>query len=143
MGKMILRTNKQAVELAMVKVHNFTEENLIVIYLDPNARVIATELIEIGISNNVLITPREIYRQALDFDASCIMLLHNHPGGVLQPSPNDIKTMRIIERAGEMLMLPLVDSLIFTKEGKMYSFREHRLLKAIPSVKHDILPIDK
>ena len=60
------------------------------------------------------------------FNATSLMLLHNHISGVLEPSGDDmIVTKRIIE-AGRIMNIPVVDHLIVAGgSGQFYSFREN------------------
>ena len=56
-----------------------------------------------------------------------MILLHNHPGGDLRASANDIKTTNEISAALKNLEIKVLDHLIIAKEG-YFSFREQVLI---------------
>lgn len=80
-----------------------------------------------GLVNRTLVHPREVYAPALEARAVSIMVAHNHPSGRLDPSEDDIHATRRLKESGQILGIPLVDHLIFSKEG-FYSFMEGGLL---------------
>jgi DNA repair protein RadC len=55
---------------------------------------------------------REIFRKALNAHAAGVILLHNHPSGVPEPSRDDLVLTRSIKEAGEMVGIPLIDHII-------------------------------
>lgn len=59
-----------------------------------------------------MISPRELFLAALQFRAVHILLVHNHPSGIPEPSGDDITVTRQIRRAGEMLGITLLDHII-------------------------------
>lgn len=61
---------------------------------------------------NSFISPRELFLAALQFRAVHILLVHNHPSGIPEPSGDDITVTRQIRRAGEMLGITLLDHII-------------------------------
>ena len=73
------------------------------------------ELVAIGILTDVRIHPRETFRRAVVEGTASIIVAHNHPSGDTTPSENDIKVTTQLFKAGEVLQIPLLDHLIFTK----------------------------
>ena len=65
-----------------------------------------------GTVNATMISPRELFLAALQFRAVHILLVHNHPSGIPEPSGDDITVTRQIRRAGEMLGITLLDHII-------------------------------
>jgi len=55
--------------------------------------------------------------------ASAIIISHNHPSGNLEPSLNDKQITNDIFQAGEIIGIPLIDHIIFSKEGYI-SFKQ-------------------
>ncbi len=65
-----------------------------------------------GTVNSTVVSPREIYLEALRYQAVHIVLLHNHPSGDSEPSREDIMITRKIQGAGQMLGINLFDHIV-------------------------------
>ncbi|MBX4322246.1 JAB domain-containing protein, partial [Mycobacterium tuberculosis] len=61
--------------------------------------------------------PRIILKKALEYDATNIILCHNHPSGSLQPSKSDILLTQKIKEAAGCLDIRLLDHIIVSSEG--------------------------
>lgn len=55
---------------------------------------------------------REVFRTAIIQNAAAVVLIHNHPSGDIQPSPEDVKTTKRLCEAGEILGIKVVDHVI-------------------------------
>jgi len=71
-----------------------------------------------------LIHPREIFFPAVRERASAVVVVHNHPSGVTDPSNEDREVTRRIRDAGKILGIPVLDHVIVGFGGKFFSFRE-------------------
>ncbi len=80
-----------------------------------------------GTVNASLITPRELFLEALRKEAVSIILLHNHPSGDPSPSGEDILVTERILKAGELIGIELLDHIIIGNNCYI-SFRESELL---------------
>ena len=103
------------------------QEYLVAFNLDGRNRVISKNIITIGLIDQSLVHPREIFTGAIKEMAASIILVHNHPSGDLEPSMDDIKTTEKINQASKILGIPLLDHIIVSKNG-YYSFKENHLL---------------
>lgn len=103
------------------------QEHLIVFNLNGRNRIISKNVVTVGLIDQSLVHPREIYSNAIKEMAASIILVHNHPSGDLEPSMDDIKTTEQIKKAGDILGIPLLDHIIVSKNG-YYSFKESHLL---------------
>ena len=94
--------------------------------LDLDTRNYSTgmEIISIGTLNSTLVHPREFWKGALLRNASAVVVLHNHPSGNTEPSPEDVTLTRRLFVAGKILGIDLLDHLIIGPNG-YYSFKEH------------------
>ena len=81
----------------------------------------------IGALNTTRTRPADILKAAILSNALGLVLIHNHPSGELEPSPEDIEFTRAIQRACELIGIELYDHLIVTDDG-FTSFRERGLL---------------
>ncbi|WP_020595098.1 RadC family protein [Spirosoma panaciterrae] len=79
-----------------------------------------------GISGTVA-DPKIIFKQAIEYLASSIILFHNHPSGNLMPSQADKDLTRKLKDAGRILDIPVLDHLIFTDKA-YYSFADEGIL---------------
>jgi len=102
-------------------------EKAILLMLDAKSRLIREKVISIGTVNTTLVSPREIFLQALRHQAVQIVLLHNHPSGDVKPSREDMEVTARLCEVGDMLELPCADHII-VGEKAYFSFREAGLI---------------
>lgn len=78
-------------------------EQLRVLYLDRGNCLIRDEALAGGTVGRMTIYPRTVLRRAIALNASAMIIVHNHPGGSAEPSPEDIEgTRRIAALAGAL-----------------------------------------
>ena len=88
------------------------KEHLVVLMLNAKHALTGYSLVSIGIVNEALAHPREIFRPAIVSGAFAIVMMHNHPSGYPTPSQADHVLTKVIAEAGRMLQVPLVDHII-------------------------------
>lgn len=98
-------------------------EVFLVLFLDNQHRVIRHEEMFAGTISSVEIHPREIVREALKVNAAGIILAHNHPSGVAEPSAMDIRVTEQIIKACQLLGIRVLDHLVIG-HGETVSFAE-------------------
>jgi len=99
------------------------EEHFLCITLDSSHEIKKLREISKGILNKSLVHPREIFADAITDRAAAIILAHNHPSGIAQPSGADTEVTQIILNASKIIGITLLDHIIVTKTG-YFSFRE-------------------
>ena len=99
------------------------KERLLVILLDNKKRLISYKVMYEGTSDEVCASPKEIFNYAVREKAACIILMHNHPSGVIVPSNADIELTRNMGLSGQMLGINVIDHII-TNGKEFYSFYE-------------------
>lgn len=104
-----------------VMAHRETEQ-FRVLFLDRKNCLIADEEQAKGTVDHVPVYPREIAKQALELNASALILVHNHPSGDPSPSASDIAMTDRILQALDALGITLHDHLIIGKSSEL-SFR--------------------
>jgi len=109
-----MRTANQVYEY-LKDMRDLSKEHLRGLYLDSHYQLIHDEVISIGSLTSNIIHPREVFRPALEYSASAVILAHNHPSGVPKPSEADIAITRQIVEAGKILGINLLDHVIVTK----------------------------
>lgn len=115
-GAAVIRDARSAYEYA-VDMRNLSKEHLRGIYLNAHYQVVHDEVISIGTVDASVVHPREVFRPALSCSAAAIILIHNHPSGILAPSKEDRAVTKQIAEAGSLLGIDLVDHIIITAEG--------------------------
>lgn len=109
--------NKEDTLRYLKEFQNEDREYLVVLGLDSKNKVIYREVVSIGTLNSTLIHPREIFKKAIIMSSNSIIVAHNHPSQDLEPSQEDIIAMDLIEKAGDILGIKLLDSLIVSEQG--------------------------
>lgn len=110
----IIRTATQ-VHAYLKDMQDLPKEHLRGLYLDSHYQLIHDEVISIGSLTSNIIHPREVFRPALEYSASAVILAHNHPSGISKPSEADIVVTRQIIEAGKILGISLLDHVIVAK----------------------------
>lgn len=111
----IIRTASQVFEY-LKDMRDLPKEHLRGLYLDSHYQLIHDEVISIGSLTSNIIHPREVFRPALEYSASAIVLAHNHPSGISKPSDADIAITQQIVAAGKILGISLLDHVVITKK---------------------------
>ena len=123
----IIRSTKDVIAQA-VYLRDKTREHLMAIYLNArNEMVWKKQSTFIGTLNANLVHPREIFNEALEHNASSVILVHNHPSGDAEPSQDDLEITKRIQEAGKIMGIDVLDHVIITKT-KVFSFKEKKLL---------------
>jgi DNA repair protein RadC len=112
-----VKTPNDVYELLKYDLLNKDKEYLFVLSLDTKNRVVSKDLVCIGILNEVLIHPREIFKFALVNNAYSVLIVHNHPSNDPKPSDADIEITDELANAGLLLGIPVLDHLIFYNSG--------------------------
>lgn len=97
------------------------------LYLDNRHRLIAFEELFRGTIDRAGVHPREVLRQTLLHNAAAVILAHNHPSGVLEPSQADELITRRLKEALGLVDVRVLDHFIIG-DGQCYSFAEHGLM---------------
>ncbi|MET0464099.1 MAG: JAB domain-containing protein [Chitinophagaceae bacterium] len=106
-------------------------EHVWTISLDSANKVLHIELVTMGSVNRAIIEPMELFSTPLQKRAVRLIVVHNHPGGLLQPSAADRSMAGELNRLGRELKVPVIDHVIITEEG-YYSFAEQDQMTELP-----------
>jgi DNA repair protein RadC len=98
-----------------------------VLLLDSANHLLRDVKVSEGILNSSLVHPREVFRHAILEPAASIILLHNHPSGNPEPSPEDLQITRQLVEAGKIMGIPVHDHLIISPSS-FTSFAERGLI---------------
>jgi DNA repair protein RadC len=97
------------------------------LFLDNQNRPLAFEELFQGTINSAVVYPREVVKRALHHNAAAVILAHNHPSGVAEPSPADVALTSQLRTALALVDVRVIDHLVIGGH-RMYSFVEHGLM---------------
>ena len=118
----------QAVEnYARMKLGGCTEEVMLVIYVNVQNCVMDSRIVSRGTVDSAIIYPREIAAEALAGKASGVILVHNHPGGNVTPSDDDVEFTKKVKRALNVLDIVLLDHLIVSRNAAYSIFEKNHI----------------
>lgn len=107
----------------MERLRHEEQELLYCMMLDGHNHLSGEQLLSRGTVNATLITPREVFVEAVKYRAVNLILVHNHPGGDPSPSQADLDVTERIYHCGELLGIHLLDHIIIG-DHRYVSFRE-------------------
>jgi DNA repair protein RadC len=87
-------------------------EIFVVLFLDAQNRVIASEVLFAGTLTQTSVYPREVVRRTLHHNAASVILAHNHPSGVAEPSNADKILTKVLKMALELVDVRTLDHFI-------------------------------
>ncbi|HHU93100.1 MAG TPA: DNA repair protein RadC [Halanaerobiaceae bacterium] len=123
----LIRTPGDVVQLLMPELRYLTQEVFKVVLLDIKNQVIAIPLISKGGLSSSIVHPREVFKEAIKRSAAAMILVHNHPSGIPEPSREDINITKKLLEAGEVMGIDVLDHVIIG-DGIYVSMRERGLI---------------
>ncbi|MCS0630903.1 DNA repair protein RadC [Telluria mixta] len=99
-------------------------ESFVVLFLDVKNRLIADRELFRGTLTQTSVYPREVVIEALDYNAASVILAHNHPSGLPEPSDADLRLTGALVKALSLVDIRVLDH--FVVAGPLvHSFAEH------------------
>ncbi|MFM1875481.1 MAG: hypothetical protein RL266_1218 [Bacteroidota bacterium] len=115
--------SRSAFEIFYPFLGDLKHEEFWVLYLNRANEVIGKENVSKGGVSGTIVDPKVVFKAAVQFPASAIVLAHNHPSGQLKPSQADHQLTRKLKEAGNALDIPVLDHLIIG-DCNYYSFAD-------------------
>lgn len=103
------------------------QEVFMAIFLDAQHRVIASEELFSGTLTQTSVYPREVVKRALHHNAAAVILAHNHPSGVAEPSQSDRMLTDALKQALALVDVRVLDHFIVAGSGCL-SFAERGMV---------------
>lgn len=103
------------------------KEHFWAIGLNSKNIILYVELVALGILNNTLVHPREVFRMAILKAAANIIVGHNHPSGILEISSEDRIITERLRHAGEILGIKLLDHIVIGNNNPDYACLDNGL----------------
>lgn len=96
------------------------QENFAILLMDNKNKVTGFCVTSVGTVSETIVHPREVFVAAIQGNASSIIIMHNHPSGVLTPSREDIAVTKRLTECGTVLGIPILDHVIVNTENATY-----------------------
>lgn len=119
----VIRDRNDVVALFAPLISTLDHEELWVLYLSTANKVIERRRISVGGSSAVTTDCKLIVRHALTLVAASIIVVHNHPSGTADASPEDERFTQQLRDAAALFDIQLLDHIIVARGGGAYSFR--------------------
>ena len=123
----ILSSPRDAQDFLRAKLARLEHEVFAVLYLDNRHRVLAFEELFRGTINGTAVYPREVVKRALHHNAAALILVHNHPSGVAEPSRSDEVLTQRLREVLSLVDVRVLDHLVVGSEG-VVSFADRGLV---------------
>lgn len=119
-----LTTDDMAKKFCRLRIGAEEVEKFLVVFLNTQHHVIASEIMFTGTIDSAAVYPREVARRALELNAAAVILSHNHPSGIATPSEADIRITQKITEALATLSMSMLDHIVVSAHDA-YSMRSH------------------
>jgi len=123
----MLDSPRAAADFLTARLGELEYETFTVIYLDNRHRFIACQDLFRGTIDGASVYPREVVKEALRHNAAAVILAHDHPSGVGEPSAADEQITRRLREALQLVDIRVLDHLIVAG-GDVTSFAERGLI---------------
>ncbi|MDD5230381.1 MAG: DNA repair protein RadC [Candidatus Marinimicrobia bacterium] len=125
--QMIIHNSDEVAKIYMPRLRDLRKEIFMVVLLASNNKIIRDKVISEGVLNASVVTPREVFREAILGLAAAVILIHNHPSGNPEPSSEDLKLTRQMKESGQTMNIPVLDHIIIAAD-RYTSFADKKLL---------------
>jgi DNA repair protein RadC len=126
-GQNFVRSPQAVTDYLMAALRDQKREVFKALFLDKALRIMGERDLFYGTIDEAAVHPREIVKAALEFHASSLVLVHNHPSGKVEPSREDYEITQKIKAACQTVSVRILDHIIIG-ENQYFSFSERNSL---------------
>lgn len=123
----VIKSPETAKDYLALQMGAYEREVFTVIFLDAQNRVIECREMFQGTLTQTSVYPREVVKLALSLNAASLILAHNHPSGVCEPSRADEALTQTLKAALSLVDVRVLDHMVVAG-GNVLSFAERGLL---------------
>lgn len=105
-------STKEAAQMVEPLFAHADREMMVVLSLDVRLKPVACEVAAVGGLSSCIVDIGNLFKHAILTNAANIICFHNHPSGDAEPSKEDILITKRMQKAGEILGIPLADHII-------------------------------
>ena len=124
----------------MITYHSLRDskkEKFKVIFLDTKNQILEEKTVVEGTVDSSAVYPREIIKEAIRYDASSLIFVHNHPSGDPGPSESDKEITRELVFAASIMQIKVLDHIIIG-DNRYYSFADEALIEEFEAMFHNL-----
>lgn len=125
----IITSSDDVVRLFRPQLERLAHEECWAVYLTSSNRIVERQRVSQGGVQATVVDHRLIVKRALELLATQLILIHNHPSGAAEASPQDRALTEKVARAAALFDIRLLDHIIISREGD-FSFLRAGLLGA-------------
>ncbi len=125
--KTSIQSSQDAYDVMKSSLSELKNEEFWVVFLNQAHKVIGRKKISEGGITGTVVDPRVLFKQALDFGATSIIVYHNHPSGNIIPSAADKSLTKKLFEGGKVMDIKLIDHIIIGGNN-YFSFKDEGLL---------------
>ena len=118
-----INSSKSVFEIMQPIIGELSHEEFWVLYLNNSNKVIYKSQLSKGGMTGTIVDSRIIFKTALEYNATSLILTHNHPSGKLLASEADIAVTKKLKLAGQQMDIIVLDHVIITENG-FFSFND-------------------
>lgn len=123
----VLNSPQMVKDYLQMRLGSLPHEVFAVLFLDAQHKLIACEELFRGTLTQTSVYPREVIKRTLELNAASVILAHNHPSGVLEPSRADELLTQTLKSSLQLVDVRVLDHLVVSRYGAL-SFAERGLL---------------
>ena len=123
----VFKSPKAVRDYLVLKLGSLTKEVFLVLFLDTQNRLLASEEMFSGSLKETSVYPREVVKRALHHNAAAVIFAHNHPSGIAQQSQADELITKQLKQSLALVDVRVLDHFIVAGNNTL-SFSERGLL---------------
>ncbi len=129
--KNYITSSREVADYLIHAMRDLKREVFMAIFLDATHAIIDSKIISEGTISVNTVYPRELIKDALEFNAAALVIAHNHPSGSMKPSPQDVNLTKTLHLTCSLMNIQLLDHLIIGESEDVYSFADHGMMDTI------------
>lgn len=123
----VIKSPQDVAQLLMPELRFLTQEVFKLVLLDIKNQVIAMPMVSKGGLSSSIVHPREVFKEAIKHSSAAIILVHNHPSGIPEPSRDDISITKRLVDSGKIIGIDVLDHIIIG-DGIFTSMKEEGII---------------
>lgn len=126
-SQLVLDSPESIADYYMESMRHLEQEQTMLTMFNTKNMLIKDIILSKGTVNASLVSPREVFLEALKYHAVYIVLVHNHPSGDPTPSREDLMLTTRLKEAGDLIGIQLIDHIIIG-DNRYISLKERGIL---------------
>ena len=112
-----MRAPRDVADRLLAEMAGLEREELRVLLLNTKNVVVRASTVYVGNVSAAIVRVAELFRDAVRIHAAGVILVHNHPSGDPEPSPDDVHLTAEAVAAGRLLDVPVLDHIVLARDG--------------------------